>query len=151
MDSTSYEVIPEVYGYGFYIDQVRAQLENAEYGSTVQIPICFLRPAITEADLRDGLFQHQLAFYNTPATIDQDLITNLKLACQAIDGMVIKTGEIFSFNEVVGQPTAAGGSKDVMAYMGKNHRRRYFSYFQCTLLLCAEGRHDDPDVYQSHL
>ena len=120
MDSTSYEVIPEVYGYGFYIDQVRAQLENAEYGSTVQIPICFLRPAITEADLRDGLFQHQLAFYNTPATIDQDLITNLKLACQAIDGMVIKTGEIFSFNEVVGQPTAAGGYKDVMAYMGKN-------------------------------
>jgi len=120
MDSSSYEVIPEVYGYGFYIDQVRAKLENAEYGSTVTIPICFLRPAITEADLRDGLFQDQLAFYNTPATIDQDLITNLKLACQAIDGMVIKAGEIFSFNEVVGQPTAAGGYKDVMVYMGKN-------------------------------
>ena len=120
MDSASFEVIPEVYGYGFYIDEVRAILDNAEYGSTVEIPICFLRPAITEADLRDGLFQEQLAFYNTPATIDQDLITNLKLACQAIDGMVIKAGEIFSFNEVVGQPTTAKGYKDVMVYMGKN-------------------------------
>lgn len=119
LNDVTFEVTPEIYGYGFHIDEARAMLENAEYGSEVNIPIGFLRPAITEADLRDGLFENQLAFYNTPATIDQDLITNLKLACKSIDGFILKSGEIFSFNEIIGQPTTANGYKDVMTYVGK--------------------------------
>lgn len=42
--------------------------------------------------------------------------TNLRLACNAINGKVVANGEVFSFNRTVGQRTAAKGYKEATIY-----------------------------------
>ena len=119
LDEITYEVTAEKYGYGFRVDEVRALIENAKYGDEIQVPMKFLRPNLTAAELTDGLFEKELAFFSTPASIDKNLITNLKLACRAINNTILKDEEIFSFNEIVGCPTDAEGYQEVIVYVNK--------------------------------
>ena len=44
--------------------------------------------------------------------------TNLRLACNAINGTVLSNGETFSFNGIVGERTAAKGYKEAIIYEG---------------------------------
>ena len=44
--------------------------------------------------------------------------TNLRLACQAINGKVLANGATFSFNGIVGERTAAKGYKEAIIYEG---------------------------------
>ena len=119
LNEVTYEVTEGKYGYGFDLEQVRGMIENAKYGDEIQIPLTFLRPNLTAAELTDGLFEKELAFFSTPASIDKNLIINLKLACRAINNKILKADEIFSFNEVVGCPTAADKYQEVVIYVGK--------------------------------
>jgi len=67
----------------------------------VALRVKTLRPSITAADLRgvDGL----LASYSTPtAGSARSRLHNLRLACKAIDGCLVKPGEVFSYNSRVG-------------------------------------------------
>lgn len=119
LNEITYEVTAETYGYGFRMEEVRAMIENAKYGDEIIVPLKFLRPALTAAELTDGLFEKELAFFSTPASIDKNLIINLKLACRAINNTILKADEIFSFNEIVGQPTTADKYQEVVIYVGK--------------------------------
>lgn len=42
--------------------------------------------------------------------------TNLRLACQAMNGKILADGDIFSFNAIVGERTAAKGYKEAIIY-----------------------------------
>lgn len=44
--------------------------------------------------------------------------TNLRLACNAINGTVLSNGGVFSFNGIVGERTAAKGYKEAIIYEG---------------------------------
>ncbi len=120
LNSETYEVTPEIYGYGFYIDELRQQISEAAYGETIQVDLTFISPKIKEADILDGLFEAIIATYSAPASIDKDLIINLKLACRALDDIVLDPDEEFSFNTLVGMPTEEAGYKPVMTYVGKS-------------------------------
>ena len=119
LNEITYEVAAEKYGYGFDMEQVREMIAKAKYGEELEIPLTFLRPKLTAAELTDGLFEKELAFFSTPASIDKNLIINLKLACRAINNKILKADEVFSFNEVVGCPTAADKYQEVVIYVGK--------------------------------
>ncbi len=120
LNETTYEVTAETYGYGFEMDAVRALIEKADYGAEIKVSMGFLRPKITAEELKDGLFETQLAFLSTPAPVDKDWNINLKLACRAIDSLILKADEVFSFNDLVGMPTEAKGYKTVPIYVGKD-------------------------------
>lgn len=45
--------------------------------------------------------------------------TNIKVACKYIDGTLLAPGEVFSFNDVVGQRTAKRGFKKATVYRGQ--------------------------------
>lgn len=49
----------------------------------------------------------------------QNRITNIKLTCDKINGRVLKNGEAFSFNEIVGPCTAQEGYKKAEIYVNK--------------------------------
>ena len=40
---------------------------------------------------------------------DSNRDTNLRLACQAIDGVVVMPGDVFSYNDTLGKRTEAKG------------------------------------------
>lgn len=119
MDDITFEVTPEVYGYGFDIPAVQKLIDNAEYGQVIQVKLDFIMPNITAMDLTEDLFKDTLSSYasiNNGANSDNRNV-NLQLSCDAINGYVIKAGEEFSFNKVVGRPTAAKGYKKAPGYL----------------------------------
>lgn len=118
MDDITFEVTPEVYGYGFDIDAVQKRIENAAYGEVIEVPLDFIMPQITAKDLTEDLFQDTLATYVSINNGSSDnWNVNLQLSCDAINGYVIKAGEEFSFNKLLGRPTAAKGYKKAAGFI----------------------------------
>lgn len=119
LDTSTYEVTPEVYGYGFTLDELKAAVEGADYGSVVTVPMRFIEPNIT-ADFYSGeMFQDTLASYATSIPSVDGWKENLELVCEAINGKVLKSGEEFSFNGVVGEPTTDKGYKTIRMFLGR--------------------------------
>ena len=56
--------------------------------------------------------------YVTHYPYNPNRTTNLRLACKAIDGTIIKPGETFSFNKTVGRRTTAKGYKPATIFTG---------------------------------
>lgn len=140
LDEQTYDVTPEVYGYGFHIDEVRALLDAARNGDEIQVSMGFLRPTVTKTELEQGLFETVLASYGTPASDDANLTANLKLACQALDGFILRADQEFSFNDIVGKPTESKGYKPVTIYVGTNEEEVIgggISRVASTLFCCA--------------
>ena len=118
LDAETHEVVPEVYGYEFDLEKATLMLEQAQYGDTIEIPFRYLLPESEGADLEAMLFRDVLGSFKTQHTNNQNRNTNLRLACEAINGMVLAPGDTFDFNTVVGQRTAAKGYKAADAYDG---------------------------------
>ena len=96
------------YGYGFDMEAAQKLLDAADFGEEVRIPMEYIEPDILDAD---SFFQDTLGEYQTRSTSNDNRTTNLRLACQAIDGTVLNPGESFSFQNTVGQLTTARGYK----------------------------------------
>ena len=113
-----YEIEPEIYGYGFDIDALQKQIDEAPYGQTLRVTLGFLMPEVTAKSLSEGLFKDVLASYTSsnPSGNTNNRNTNLALSCAAINGIVLQPGEEFSFNESVGRPTAEKGYKKAPIY-----------------------------------
>ncbi len=119
MDAETYVVTPEVYGYGFRLEQLKKMVAEANYGETLTVPMHYIEPDITSKIISEDLFQNVLAVFQTPVSSNADWNTNMELVCNALNGMIIKAGEAFSFNTAVGEPTQKLGYKVVPQYVGK--------------------------------
>lgn len=64
------------------------------------------------------VFGRVLKSYTTSYVNNPARTTNLRLACKAINGKIIKPGQTFSFNAVVGKRTAAKGYKPAPIFTG---------------------------------
>ena len=118
MDMETFEVSHEVYGYGFDLEATLAQLEEAPYGETIEVPFQFVAPENTKESLEGVLFRDVLAAYETKHTNNSNRNTNLTLACAAINGYVLNPGDTFDYNVVVGKRTKEAGYKTADAYSG---------------------------------
>ena len=116
MDDETYEVSREVYGYTFDLENAKLLLEYAKYGDTLRIDMEYILPEARYEELAGMLFRDVLGEFQTEHTKDENRNNNLKLACQAINGMILKPGEVFDFNVVVGKRTAEAGYKAADAY-----------------------------------
>ncbi len=94
------------YGYGFDLEKAKALLKEAEFGQEIRIPMEYIEPEITDEGLhfRDVLGEHKTAF-----TWNKNRVTNMTLACEAINGVELEPGEVFSFNNTVGQHSSERG------------------------------------------
>ncbi len=139
LNETTYEVTPEVYGYGFQLDAVSAQVESASYGDKIRVPLTFIRPQLTAEDLSEGLFEKIIANYTTAATEDKDIILNLKLAARNFpkEGLILKVGEEFSFNDFLGMLTEAKGYKEAADITGTPVLGGGVSRLSSALYYCA--------------
>lgn len=120
IDTNTYTVTPEVYGYGFVLETVKEQLASTPYGATLEIPMTFIAPNLTEELLSGNLFKDTLGQCESPMGIEANWIHNITLAVQKLNGFILKSGDEFSFNEVLGELTAAGGYRPVTVYTGKD-------------------------------
>ena len=113
LDTSTYSVIPETYGYGFEISTLQEMLDEANPGETVEITMSFLEPAILAQEINDDLFSEKITECSvTGRDLGNARDANLQLSCNAINGYIIKPGETFSFLKVLGEISAAAGYAD---------------------------------------
>ena len=110
-------ILPEKRGASF--DTVSAQrvLNAALPGETVSVPADIQEPEITAEDLKAVLFRDLLGECTTHVGGTAARVSNVKLASAAFDGTVMNSGDVFSYNETVGQRTEAKGYKAAPAYV----------------------------------
>lgn len=116
-DEDTYEITDGREGYGFRMADAVAALDAAEPGDTVTLKLETLEPEYTRETLESRLFCDVLASYDSPHSWNPPRTNNLDLACKAIDGTIIKPGEEFSFNKIVGERTAEKGYQAAGVYV----------------------------------
>ena len=117
-DEDTYEITDGKNGYGFTMADALIAFANAKPGDTVTLALTELEPRYTSESLQSQLFCDVLASYDSPHVWNPTRTHNLELACQAIDGTILKPGEIFSFNKIVGERTAEKGYGEAGVYVG---------------------------------
>ena len=122
----NFNVTDEVYGYGIVMEEVKDMIASAKYGETLTIPMTFVRPDITAEDLAGNLFKDILGAYILDVEADNNLISNLKLVCKALNGLILKSGETFSFNDLIGETTRQRGYKPFSQFVGKVYTENYY-------------------------
>lgn len=84
---------------------------------TYTIPVELTEAKIKKADLEPVLFRDTLASATTYYNGGQaSRTTNLRLAANACDGTILNPGEEFSYNDIVGERTAARGYRSAIIF-----------------------------------
>ena len=60
----------------------------------------------------------EISNFSTPLSGDENRLENIRISCNTINGKILKDGETFSFNEVVGKPTEEKGYKEADVIIG---------------------------------
>lgn len=118
MDPVTYDITPEVYGYGFNLATVKEQIAKTPYGQTITINMGYLEPNLTEELLSSNLFKDILGKHFSALGAEATWNANATLACQKINGLILRSGDTFSFNELLGELTAEKGYQEALAYRG---------------------------------
>lgn len=116
-DPVTDSIIPEQAGAEFDVASAQSLMNAAAPGTTVSIPAKIEMPAVTAEQLKEVLFRDKLGSYTTHVSGTAARISNVKLASSAVDGVVLNSGEVFNYNNVVGQRTTARGYRPAPAYV----------------------------------
>jgi len=104
-------------GVDFDVEAAKELVRNASIGETVVIPLTIQNPQITTEELNSKLFANKLGSMTTSYSgSSSNRINNISLAAGKINGLVLNAGSSFSYNQSVGQRTAAAGFKEAGAY-----------------------------------
>lgn len=120
-----YEIVEAVTGVSFDKEEAAAALEGAEEGSQVKVALSYKEPEITTQNLEENLFKDRLATYTTKVGGTADRKSNVRLAAEKCNGVILLNGDVFSYNEVVGERTAANGFKPAAAYLNGETVQEY--------------------------
>ena len=114
IDKQTLEVTPGKRGYEF--DVAEATKEMRQQGEEdLRIPLTITEPTISDEDV---YFQDILGHCETPYSNNPKRIVNLGLACKALDGLILESGQEFSYNDTLGERTAEKGYQPAPAYSG---------------------------------
>lgn len=109
-------ITPGVPGYSFDKDALKAALSNAEYGTSIEIPLTEIQPEITAEMVESTLYEDVLGTYTAVNKSSKNRDTNLQVACASINGIVLHPGDVFSYNETLGERTTEKGYKPGASY-----------------------------------
>ena len=113
----AWNVVPEVVGCSFDTAEAERLWREARTGTRIEIPLTLFEPAVKAADLQGLLYRDRLCFMTTNYwDSDADRIGNIHLAADCLNGKVILPGEVFSYNDAVGERTEERGYRWAGAY-----------------------------------
>lgn len=116
-DAASGSIVPEQFGADFDVAAAQTALDGAAPGETVSVPAVIEEPEVTASDLKMLLFLDVLGEARTHVSGSAGRIGNVKLSAKLINGIVLNSGDTFSYNDSVGKRTEARGFKPAPAYV----------------------------------
>lgn len=96
-------------------EDIMAALNAGEYKKTITASANQVEPEITEAEAKANF--KRLGTFTTTTTSNKDRNENIRLASEALNGLIIQPGEEFSMNAATGERTTAKGYKPAGAYL----------------------------------
>lgn len=122
VDLSTFETIPGSYGYTFDVAKAQALVDSAQYGEIIRIDMTYVAP---ERMGEEAFYQDTLGKGRTSYSDTGDRLNNMRLACASLDGTVINPGQTFSYNDCLGERTAANGYKSALTYTGSGKSYTY--------------------------
>ena len=112
-----WDVVDEVVGCTFDVNQANQLWESTGWLDEVRVPLTITYPEVTGESLRGMLFHDLLGEQTTyfPNSID-NRISNIQLAASKLNGLVLYPGDVFSYNETIGERTLEAGFLMAGAY-----------------------------------
>lgn len=116
-DDNTFTVVDDVEGCDFDVSEAESIWTAAKPAETVEIPIDLTFPEVTGDYLRSLLYRDKIGSMTTyfPKS-NENRISNIKLACSKIEGIILYPGDVFSYNDTLGQRTEEAGFKMAGAY-----------------------------------
>ena len=93
-------------------------LNETESGKTVTFNMVYTDPDVTQEYLESLLFRDVIGECVTHVAGSANRLNNIVLASDSINGIILEPGEQFSFNQIVGNRTAARGYRVAPAFSG---------------------------------
>ena len=112
------EVTQSVEGYIFDLESAKEALSVAQPGETLEFPFEKVEPEMSTELLESMLFRDVLGTCEAYQSSGSNRATNLRLACEAIDGLILMPGDTFSYNGTLGERTPEKGYKPAASYSG---------------------------------
>ena len=113
----NYAIVASTTGVSFDKKESAAAMEGLEEGESKSISLKLTTADITTQNLEKNLFKDRLGTYSTNVAGTAARINNVRLASQHCNNTILLPGETFSYNEIVGQRTAARGFQEAGAYL----------------------------------
>ena len=95
-------------------NDIRTAFSAKQFGASIRVKAQETEPEFNEETAKE--MYKTIGTYTTKSTNNADRNSNLNLACNAIDGLVLQVGDEFSFNNTTGNRTAERGYKEAAAY-----------------------------------
>lgn len=113
-----FKLYPEINGVDFKISLEEAKQILQQTKEEYVIPLTITIPKVTTKNLGMQAFPDRLGNYSTRYDeSNKNRTNNIKLATEKINGTILKPGETFSYNKIVGERTIKAGYKEAAVYM----------------------------------
>lgn len=112
-----YAIVKSVRGVRFGKVEAQKAIAGLQEGESASVKLEITQPKITTEDLKEKLFCDQLGSYSTNVSGTAARLSNVKLAAEKCNGTILLPGETFSYNDTVGERTAARGFQEAGAYV----------------------------------
>ena len=111
-----YKIVKSVTGISFDVNSAKTTFDGAEEGTDVSIPLTVKKPKITTKKLKKHLFKDKLGSCTTSVGGSSARISNVNLAAETLNGIILLPGETFSYNDALGERTTDRGYQAAPAY-----------------------------------
>jgi len=151
LDPETHEVTQSSNGYRFDLEGAKEALANANPGDVLKFPFQDVLPAMDTETLQSMLFRDELGSCTAYQSSGSDRATNLRLACEAINGLILYPGDTFSYNGTLGERTPEKGYRPAAAYLnGKTIQSYGGGICQPSSALYYACLHADLEIVQRH-
>ena len=117
LDKTTGEVIPHENGLYFDVDSIVHKVVTAPTKSQIWMEGIEVVPFFRTEHLLE--LTDFLGDFSTPVLGSPDRVQNIRLSLQAINNTILMPGEVFSFNETVGERTVERGYRNAPIILGE--------------------------------
>lgn len=117
LDKVTGEIIPHEDGVYFDVDAIVEEVIKAPSGAKLELRGIPVVPLFRTEHLAQ--LTRVLGDFSTPLMGSPDRVHNIRLSLQAINNTIVMPGEVFSFNEVVGERTPERGYRNAPIILGE--------------------------------
>lgn len=117
LDKVTGEIIPHEDGAYFDVDTIVHEVVTAPAHAKLQLRGIPVVPLFRTEHLAE--LTKTLGDFSTPLMGSPDRVHNIRLSLQAINNTIVMPGEVFSFNEVVGERTPEKGYRNAPIILGE--------------------------------